>query len=43
MAAFAVIVEWKLAWCRIGRLFGAVALAALALAGVHVLPRGSLC
>ena len=25
MAAFAVIVEWKLAWCRIGRLFGASA------------------
>jgi len=37
MAVFAVIMEWKLAWCRIGRLFGAAALAALALVGVHVL------
>jgi len=35
MAVFAVVVEWKLEWCRVGRLFGTAVLAALALAGVH--------
>ena len=35
MAVFAVVVEGKLEWCRVGRLFGTAVLAALALAGVH--------
>lgn len=37
MAAFAVITEWKLSWCRVGRLFGAAWFALAALAGVHYL------
>jgi len=37
MAAFAVMTEWKLEWCRVGRLFAAVWLALLLLAGVHYL------
>jgi tetratricopeptide (TPR) repeat protein len=36
MAAFAVIVEWKLAWCGIGRLFAAIWLSAAAFVGTHV-------
>lgn len=35
VAAFAVTLEWKLAWCRVGRLFAAAALALAVLAGLH--------
>ncbi|MDD4017703.1 MAG: tetratricopeptide repeat protein [Kiritimatiellae bacterium] len=35
MAALAVIVEWKLAWCRIGRLFAAAWIAMILFSGVH--------
>ncbi|MDD4101756.1 MAG: tetratricopeptide repeat protein [Kiritimatiellae bacterium] len=37
MAAFAVMTEWKLAWCRYGRLVAAALLAAAAMAGLHYL------
>ena len=37
MAAFAVMTEWKLEWCRVGRLFAAAWLALILLAGVHYL------
>jgi len=35
MAALGVIVEWKLAWCRVGRLFAAAWLAVILFSGVH--------
>ncbi len=35
MVAFAVVMEWKLAWCRMGRLFAAAWLALIVLAGLH--------
>lgn len=37
MAAFAVITEWKLSWCRIGWLFASAGLALAACASVHYL------
>ncbi len=36
-AAFAVIVEWKLSWCRVGRLFASAWLSMLVLVVVHYL------
>ncbi len=35
MAAFAVVMEWKLVWCRVGRLFAAAWLALAVLVGLH--------
>lgn len=35
MAAFAVVVEWKLSWCRVARLFAAAWLSLAALCGTH--------
>lgn len=37
MAVFAAMTEWKLVWCRVGRLFGAAWLSLGALFGVHYL------
>ena len=37
MAAFAVMTEWKLAWCRVGRLFSAAWLSMAVLLGIHCL------
>ena len=37
VAAFAVITEWKLSWCRVGRLFAAAWLSLLVLVVVHYL------